>query len=214
MLNACEMENDVRRETKPACLRARRLLPSPPLPDPLLAGSLPPGPLLPGPLLPGPLLPGPRGASDQQQIEQGDQRCAHAGGNQRVIGAEVGLGFQHGLAGARGHAGTLRPDFPGVCEPVHRPPVWPEENLNRSGTELSSLGGCVRPSNIFASTIGRGRDRAQHSYVPSLRVRQSDYSEATFNDGHLCAGTSVRFHSLSDPLKRRRPPVLSPVSGR
>lgn len=61
-----------------------------------------------------------RDASDQQQIEQGDEGSAHAGGNQRVVGAEVGLGFQHGSGRALGHAGTIRPDFPGVCEPVHR----------------------------------------------------------------------------------------------
>ena len=61
-----------------------------------------------------------RDASDQQQIEQGNEGSAHAGGNQRVVGAEVGLGFQHGSGRALGHAGTIRPDFPGVCEPVHR----------------------------------------------------------------------------------------------
>ena len=57
--------------------------------------------------------------SDQDEIEQRDQGCAYAGGDQGIVGPEIGFRIVRWLAGVLGHGGYLRQAAGGLCELDH-----------------------------------------------------------------------------------------------
>jgi hypothetical protein len=57
--------------------------------------------------------------SDQDEKDQSDQDCADAGGDQGVVGSDVGLWIERGLMGFLGHFKGLGQARAKLCEAGH-----------------------------------------------------------------------------------------------
>ena len=101
------------------------------------------------------------GRSDQEQVDQRAERGAHAGGDQGVVGGDVGLRVERWL-GFLSHSGRLGQPGGTVCEPDHIRLIFSSGNGRKERVDGGRIG---NPDGLgigygpAASTMAIGRRR-------------------------------------------------------